>query len=250
LILSIESATPYGSVALVTRGEVVREAVLPAGMQASAAYLSSVASLFPPGGPDPREVECVAVSAGPGSFTGLRVGMAAAKGFCFGWGVPLVRVPTLLALASRFPGEGRTVCTVLDARKGEVYAAFFRWDGQTLARRTPDMALPPAAVPDRAPEGEILLCGDAVGPFGSLFRERLGPRARLVEGTAGLPRAGAVGLLGEASFRGGDAEEPRSAIPRYLRPSEAELARAGDVPGGGETAEFRAGPASRRRPVR
>lgn len=250
MILSIESATPFGSVALVSRGEVVRETVLPTGRQASATYLSSIAALFPPGGPSPRLVTCLAVSAGPGSFTGLRVGMAAAKGFCFGWGVPLVRVPTLLALASRFPGDGRTVCPVLDARKKEVYAAFFRWEGKNLARCTPDMALPPDEVPDRAPEGEILFCGDAVGPFGALFRERLGSRARLVEGPEGLPRAGAVGLLGEASYREGAAEEPRSAIPRYLRPSEAELSRAADRPVAGNAGDPRTGPASPRRSLR
>ncbi len=227
MILAIESATPYGSVALVERGAVVRETVLPAGRQASETYLSAVMGLFPPGGPTPRSVTCLAVSSGPGSFTGLRVGMAAAKGLCFGWGVPLVRVSTLAALASRFPGDGRTICPVLDARKKEVYAAFFRWEGGTLERRSPDLALPPDTLPERVPEGEVLFCGDAVGAFGAMLRERLGNRAVLVGGPDGLPRAGAVGFLGEAAFRCGDAEDPREAIPRYLRPSEAELSRTG-----------------------
>jgi tRNA threonylcarbamoyladenosine biosynthesis protein TsaB len=227
LILAIESATPHGSVALVDRGAVLRETILPPGRQASETILSAVSGLFPPGGPSPREVECIAVSAGPGSFTGLRVGMAAAKGLCFGWGVPIVRVPTLAALASRIPGEGRTVCPVLDARKKEVYAAFFRWEAGVLSRRTPDLALPPDALPGRVPEGEIVFCGDGVGPFGAMFRERLGDRAGLASGPEGLPRAGAVGILGEAAFREGAAEDPRAAIPRYLRPSQAELSRVG-----------------------
>jgi tRNA threonylcarbamoyladenosine biosynthesis protein TsaB len=227
LILAIESATPYGSVALVDRGGVVREAILPAGRQASETFLSAVSGLFPAGGPAPRSVTCLAVSAGPGSFTGLRVGMAAAKGLCFGWGVPIVRVPTLEALAFRFPGEGRTVCPVLDARKQQVYAAFFRWEGGALSRRSPDLALPPGALPDRVPGGEVLFCGDAAGVFGAMLRERLGSRAALVAGTEGLPRAGAVGILGEAAFRAGAGEDPREAIPMYLRPSEAELSRAG-----------------------
>jgi len=230
LILAIESATPYGSVALVDRGEVVRETILPAGRQASETLLAAVTGLFLPGGPSPPDVECVAVSAGPGSFTGLRVGMAAAKGLCFGWGVPVVRVPTLAALASRFPGEGRTVCPVLDARKKEVYAAFFRWEGGVLSRRTPDLALSPDALPGRAPEGEIVFCGDGVGRFGAKIRERLGGRVVLASGPEGLPRAGAVGILGEAAFREGAAEDPGTAIPRYLRLSEAETSRAGGKP--------------------
>jgi len=227
VILAIESATPCGSAALVARGAVVREILLPPGIQASETLLSAVAGLFPPGGPSRREVACVAVSAGPGSFTGLRVGMAAAKGLCFGWGVPVVLVPTLAALASRFPGEGRTICPVLDARKKEVYAAFFRWEGGTLFRQTPDMALPPQTLPSRVPDGNVVFCGDAVGPFGAMFRSLLGVRAELVEGPEGLPRAGAVGLLGEAAFLAGAAEDPRTAVPRYLRPSEAELFQAG-----------------------
>lgn len=232
MILAIESATPYGSVALVARGEVLRETILPPGRQASETILSAISELFSAGGPFPRSVTCLAVSAGPGSFTGLRVGMAAAKGLCFGWGVPVVRVATLAALASRFPREGRTVCPVLDARKKEVYAAFFRWEGGALSRRTPDLALRPDALPGRAPDGEIVFCGDGVKPFGPMLRERLGARAGLVEGPEGLPRAGAVGILGEAAFREGAAEDPRTAIPRYLRLSEAEASRSGAGPGG------------------
>ena len=98
----------------------------------------------------------MAVSAGPGSFTGLRVGMAAAKGYCFGWKLPVALVPTLEALASRFPGERRLICPVLDARRKEVYAALFRREGDALARLTPDLALPPEALIDRLPEGEIV----------------------------------------------------------------------------------------------
>ncbi|MBP2685897.1 MAG: tRNA ((37)-N6)-threonylcarbamoyltransferase complex dimerization subunit type 1 TsaB, partial [Deltaproteobacteria bacterium] len=120
MILAIESATPRGSVALVRGGAVLAEVPLPPGRQASEAYVPAVDGLFSAVGSADGKVSCIAVSAGPGAFTGLRVGMSAAKGFCFGWGVPLVPVPTLLALAHRFPGEGRVVCPVLDARRREV----------------------------------------------------------------------------------------------------------------------------------
>lgn len=225
MILAIESATPRGSVALVSGGAVLAEASLPPGRQASEAFLSAVEGLFAVSGAAPGAVSCVAVSAGPGSFTGLRVGMAAAKGFCFGWGVPLASVSTLLALAHRFPGEGRVVCPVQDARKREVYAALFRWEGTRLARLSPDMALAPALLPGRIPEGDVLFCGDAVVPFGALFREALGDRATLVAGDEGLPRASSVGILGERIFRDGGAADPRTVVPFYLRPSEAEMLR-------------------------
>jgi tRNA threonylcarbamoyladenosine biosynthesis protein TsaB len=201
VILALESATPRGSVALVSDGAVRAEAFLLPGPRASVSYISAVEALF----------------AGAGAATG-----DAAKGFCFGWGVPLVRVPTLLALAHRFPGEGRIVCPVQDARRGEVYAAIFRWNGGELARLSPDMAIAPALLPGRIPDGDVLFCGDGVTPFGALFREALGDRAILVPGDEGLPRASAVGIVGERIARDGGAEDPRTAVPFYLRASGAD----------------------------
>ena len=213
MILAIESATPRGSVALVSGGVLLAEIPLAPGRQASVTYLTAVEGLFAASGSAPGDVSCVAVSAGPGSFTGLRVGMSAAKGFCFGWGVPLASVPTLLALAHRFPGEGRTVCPVLDARRSEVYAAFFRWEGGELVRLSPDMAVAPSSLPGRLPEGDILFCGDGVAPFGGLFREALGDRATLVAGDGGLAPGGGGGRP-----RGADLPGRRRRGPPHGRP--------------------------------
>jgi tRNA threonylcarbamoyladenosine biosynthesis protein TsaB len=217
VILAVESATPRGSVALASRGAILAERFLPPGRQASGEYLSAVEGLFADAGARPVDVSCVAVSAGPGSFTGLRVGMAAAKGFCFGWGVPLALVSTLSGLASRVPGEGRTVCPVLDARKKQVYAALFRREGGTLSRLSPDMAIDPEALLDRLPGGKVTLCGDALGRYAALFRGRLGDRMTTVDGPDGLPAAGAVGIAGERAFLAGDVADPRSAVRASAR---------------------------------
>src|SRR3972149_5731359 len=155
----------------------------------------------------------VGVSAGPGSFTGLRVGMAAAKGFCFGWGLPIVPVPTLHALASRFPSGEALVCPVLDAKKKEVYAGVFRWEGGGCIRVRPDAAVPPSALPDWFPEGKVFFCGDGTVPFEALFRARMGARALFPPPGEGLPRASAVGLLAERVGRGGGAGRSRLSPP-------------------------------------
>jgi tRNA threonylcarbamoyladenosine biosynthesis protein TsaB len=223
VILAIESATPQTSVALVCGGQVAGETVLPSGRQPSETILSAVSGLLAGCGVAHADVSCVAVSAGPGSFTGLRVGMAAAKGFCYGWALPLAPVPTLSALAFRFPGEGRVLCPVLDARKKEVYAALFRWEGDGPARLTPDLAIAPDALLDRLPSGRIVFCGDGLRALGAMARDRLGDRAEVVEGPAGLPTAGAVGILGERAFLAGAVQDPRGAVPAYVRPSEAEF---------------------------
>jgi tRNA threonylcarbamoyladenosine biosynthesis protein TsaB len=221
VILALESATPRGSVALVSGGAVLAELPLPPGPRASGSYISVVEALFAAAGASTGDVSAIAVSAGPGAFTGLRVGMSAAKGFCFGWGVPLVPVPTLLALAHRFPGEGRIVCPVQDARRGEVYAALFRWNAGKPARLSPDMAIAPALLPGRIPDGDVLFCGDGVAPFGELLREALGDRATLVSGDEGLPHASSVGIVGERIFRDGGSEDPRTVVPFYLRAETA-----------------------------
>ena len=116
--------------------------------------------------------------------------MAAAKGYCFGWNLPMALVPTLEALASRFPGEKRVLCPVLDARKKEVYAALFRREGDALARLTPDLALPPEALLDRLPEGEIVFCGDGLKSYGPMFLDRLGGQGVVRRGAGGPPVGG------------------------------------------------------------
>lgn len=218
MILAIETATPHGSAALVS-GDLVRaEAELPPGRQASGTILSAVDELLRKTGTGPGDVGHVAVSAGPGSFTGLRVGMAAAKGFCFGWRIPIVPVPTLHALAWRFRPVGMTVCPVLDARKKEVYAALFRWEGGACVRLSPDMAIAPGELPGKLPGGPVFFCGNGAWPFAPLFRERMGERAVFASGEEGLPRAAAVGLFAAHLVLAGVAGDTRKAVPAYVRP--------------------------------
>lgn len=225
MILAIESATPCGSVALVSGGRVVGERMLPRERQISETILSAVDRLLGEAGRGQDAVTHVAVSAGPGSFTGLRVGMAAAKGFCFGWGLPIVPVPTLHALASRFRGGEVPVCPLLDARKKEVYAAVFRWEKGECRRVRPDAAVPPDALPGWFPGGKVLFCGGGVSPYGEMLRARMGERALFPPPGEGLPRAASVGLLAERMVREGEAKGARTIVPAYLRPSEAEARR-------------------------
>lgn len=223
MILAIESATPHASVALVRGGRFVGEALLEAGRQASETFLSAIDGLLKGAGVPATAVAHVAVSAGPGSFTGLRVGMAAAKGFCVGWGIPIVPVPTLHALAARFPVAGATICPVLDAKKKEVYAAFFRWEGGECVRICRDMAIAPEALPAILPPGDVFFCGDAVAPFGPVFREKLGDRALFPPEGDGFPRASAVGLLAARLVGEGKTFDPSLVVPAYIRLSEAEV---------------------------
>lgn len=225
MILAIETATPHGSVALVSGNSILAEAALPPGRQASETILSAVDDLFRKARSKPGDVRRVAVSSGPGSFTGLRVGMAAAKGFCFGWRIPMVPVPTLHALASRFRHAGTAICPVLDARKKEVYAAVFRWEDGTCRRHSPDVAIAPGEIPGILPGGTVFFCGDGAARFAPLLKGCLGDRAVFSPAGEGVPSAGAVGILAAGLVVAGAVSDLRHAVPAYARSPEAEAKR-------------------------
>jgi len=168
-----------------------------------------------------EDVEGIAVSIGPGSFTGLRVGLALAKGLAFAGGLPLVGVPTLEALAWVADAEpGTSLCAALDARKREVYAALFTVTAEGPRRLTPDLALSPAALAARLPR-PCTLVGDA----GEVYADVLGAHARVLPFATHHPRGGVIARLGAARLAAGEAANTGTLEPVYVRPPDAELPR-------------------------
>jgi tRNA threonylcarbamoyladenosine biosynthesis protein TsaB len=170
------------------------------------------------------DVQGVAVSIGPGSFTGLRIGLGLAKGVVFAGGLPLVTVPTLeaLALVADAP-PGATICAALDARKREVYAALFRARaGEPPLRLAPDAALAPEALAERL-EPPCVLVGDA----GEVYGDVLGQRATLRPFATHHPRGGVIARLGWERLAAGERADAGTVEPVYVRLPEAELARQG-----------------------
>ena len=168
-----------------------------------------------------EDVEGIAVSIGPGSFTGLRVGLALAKGLAFAGGLPLVGVPTLEALAWVADAEpGTSLCAALDARKREVYAALFTATAEGPRRLTPDLALAPAALAARLPR-PCTLVGDA----GEVYGDVLGAHANLLPFATHHPRGGVIARLGAARLAAGEAANAGTLEPVYVRPPDAELPR-------------------------
>jgi tRNA threonylcarbamoyladenosine biosynthesis protein TsaB len=156
----------------------------------------------------------VACVSGPGSFTGLRIGLATAKGLCFAAHKPLVCVPTLQALAARAP-DGR-VCAVLDAHKQEVYAAIYSVAAGVPTLVEGEWVLPPADLRSRL-DGEIPVVGDGALRYPEI------PGRRLDEDGAARPSD--VARLAALRLERGDADDLPSSGPHYVRASEAEIAR-------------------------
>src|SRR3989304_5748671 len=165
------------------------------------------------------QLEGLAVAIGPGSFTGLRIGISAVKGLALGLGIPVAAVPTLDALAATLPFAAHPVCPVLDAKKGEVYASLYHWSGDAMGRDGEYLAVAPEARCDRR-RGPVIFGGDAVETLGGLLRARLGDNARFAPAGRRLPAPGCVGALGHAlplagGAGGGSGPAPLPPPPRW-----------------------------------
>jgi len=256
IVLGIETATPLLGVALVDGRGVVGEYSLRRDRAHAERLLGLIDAVLGQCGVDRAAVGGVAVSAGPGSFTGLRIGMAAAKAWAFGTGAAFCAVPTLDALAhqagalgvagtARVAGAAAgagTLCPVINARRGQVYYALYPVGASTtgasaagaaaaappttaLSAATPAAAAVPAATTPAgllevlaAIPGTLYLCGDGLWQdgFEDATRRALGERLVRLDATFDLPRAGAVAALGRRRLLAGRADDPYAAAPVYV----------------------------------
>ncbi len=225
LILAIETATGCGSVSLTTGkrrdGKVLAEYTLQPGITHSRRLLGSIDDMMNAAGIDWKDLDAVAVSQGPGSFTGLRIGMAAAKGIAMAAEVPLIGVPTLDALAAQILATDLLVCCLLDARKQQVYAAFYRYDDEFTPRRTSDVLVLSPVMLGQKFEEPTLLAGPGIVACQSLLFAH--PQVRLLPVGPLHPRAALIGFYGAQVLTEGLQNDGADLVPLYVRASEAEL---------------------------
>lgn len=223
LILGIESSAKAASCALVRDGVLVGQYFQCSGLTHSATLLPMAEQLLASTGTDKTALDAVAVAQGPGSFTGIRIGVAAAKGLCWALEKPAIGVSTLEAMAWNGAncGEGALICCCMDARRSQVYNALFTIKDGRPERLVPDRAVSLAELADDlADRGVPFLVGDGA----ALVSEYLGDRAvsfELAEGPALHQSAWGVCMAAQD-------KEPVNAgtlLPVYLRLSQAERER-------------------------
>jgi tRNA threonylcarbamoyladenosine biosynthesis protein TsaB len=220
-ILALESATLAGGAALLDGERLVGETTLSIALTHSERMMAVVDRLLSDCGWSPRDLEGLAVSIGPGSFTGLRVGVATMKGLALALDLPVAPVPTLDALAATLPFAAAPVCPLLDARKGEVYCSLYRWQGNAMARQWDYLALAPDVAAARL-DGPVIVLGDGVVTCRP-YLARLGDAVMEAPPARRLPSPGVVAQLGHALLSAGKGLDAEALVPLYLRPSEAEL---------------------------
>jgi tRNA threonylcarbamoyladenosine biosynthesis protein TsaB len=219
-ILALETATLAGSAALLEDDRVVGQCLLDIALTHSERLMAMVDRLLRDCGWGIGSLHALAISIGPGSFTGLRVGIATAKGLGLALGLKIAPVPTLDALAANVPFADAPVCPLLDARKGEVYLARYRWNESRMERLSDYLALSPRAATDRL-EPPVIVLGDGVAACQPFLSTVAG--VRVAPASHSVPSAAVVGQIGHAMLRAGVAVSADELAPMYLRPSEPEL---------------------------
>jgi len=231
LLLAIETATAAAGVALLRGEAVVVSRALATERPASERLLPTILALLEAARVAIADVEAFAVSVGPGSFTGLRVGVATVKGLAFGGDRLVVPVPTLAALALRAEPAPGPVVALLDARRGEVYAAGYDGDLGGAARFGPAVLCPEAladAIARLDATAPCTVIGEGVPLVGEGLRARFGDALRLVPPPAGRPDPVAVGRLAARLLAAGAGISAETLTPVYVRRAEAEVKRTGE----------------------
>lgn len=225
LALGIETATSVASVAVVDDRGVRAERALPMQGSHARTLLPLIDDVLAAAAVRLAMVDILAVSIGPGSFTGLRIGLSVAKGLALAADVPLVGICTLEAYARTATPRPGLICPVLDARKGEVYAAAYRWDGAVLQSVLEPAAIDPRHFAAQVASRSCLLLGDGVDAYPAIWRAALGPEAELIALAAHPPRAAIVAGMGIVRGTAGGSDDVATLEPTYCRLAEAEQTR-------------------------
>src|SRR3989304_2736942 len=201
-VLAIDTSTMLGGVAIMDDlSGLIVEVRLNVKSTYSERLMTTIDYALTKSGYKLSDIDFFAVATGPGSFTGLRIGLSTVKGFAYTTGKPIVSVPTLEALAYHFPFCQYPVCTMLDARKKEVYAALFKWEG----------------------EGFLRLMGEDSIRIDRFLDRILGEKAIFAPLDKMVPSPAHVASIGIKKAMNGEFSESISLIPLYIRRSEAEL---------------------------
>ena len=221
MILAFETSAKAASVAIMKDGILLGECYQNTGLTHSQTLMCMAESLMQQCNCTVEQIDAVAVAAGPGSFTGVRIGVAAAKGFAWSRRIPCYGTSTLESMALSLGIYEGTVCAVMDARRNQVYNALFKAENGVLTRLCEDRAISIEELKALLPDGPVFLVGD-----GSKLCKQHIPEAILAPEHRQHQRAAGVALAAEAMMARGESGDANALSPNYLRLSQAERERA------------------------
>ena len=221
-ILGIDTSSPTGSVALVDNGDVISESLLNSSKNYSDKLLIEVDAILNSSKTKLNQIDGFVITTGPGSFTGLRVGMSLLKGLILATQKPFASVNTLDAYAETVQPGPYAICPVLDARKKEVYTALYNSKNGLCVRETPDQAITPMELCDQIKKPTAFV-GNGLVAYRELLSSRLRKKYMHNAPLKKLTVAASAVLIASRDFKKNLQNNLDSLTINYIRPSEAEL---------------------------
>jgi tRNA threonylcarbamoyladenosine biosynthesis protein TsaB len=222
-IVTLDTSTSASSVAVTVNGQLAAEFFAAPATTHSACLLRYLDLVLDSSGLTLANMDAIGVSLGPGSFTGLRVGIATAKGLSMATGLPLMGFSTLAMLAMNIPHANLTVCPMLDARKNEVYTALYRC--RDLPELVGDECVAEPGGFIAAIDEPTLFVGSGALRYRALIEDTLRDLAVFAPSPCHVPRASSGAIIAMNLLSRGKFTPPGDLAPVYIRPSEAELTR-------------------------
>lgn len=223
-ILAIESSSLVASVAILTDDVIKAEYTINHKITHSQTLLPMIDEICKRTDTDVKTLDAIAVSGGPGSFTGLRIGSATAKGLGLALNIPLVHVPTLDAMAYNAVGSSMLVCPIMDARRNQVYTAAYIFNGTSMENAFEQCAIPvdELLLKLKKYNRKVLFIGDGIPPYRQMISDKAEFQYEFAPANINRQRATSVAALGAVLFKQGKTVHAREHLPEYLRLSQAE----------------------------
>ncbi len=226
-ILAVDTSTNVASAAILEDQVIIGEYNCNRGKTHSQRLMPMVQHLMETTGLSVNDIDAFSASIGPGSFTGLRIGVTTIKAMAFAAEKPVISVHTLDALAYNLPFTENLICPMIDARNNQVFTAIYRFIGDKLERLTDYMGIPVTELADilRKMEGDTVFLGDACNMHRDYFVSELGNRVKIAPPGTALAKASSVAILAGKAYSEGKLESCYDMVPFYLRKSQAERER-------------------------
>ncbi len=217
-VLGIETSGNIGGVALSQDNRVILAGNLGSPSLHDKELVAAIRSMLREAGWTPRDIDLIAVDVGPGSYTGLRVGVTCAKTLAYSLNKPVIDVPAFDAIAEGYPMNSTPICPIMDARRGHVYACTYQLENAQRRRASDFLVVQPERLVSLLPR-PVIIFGDGVFPYKEQFQQK---DIFIDTENQSVPKVEYVALLGERAYKAGRRCEVEKLLPLYLRRTDAE----------------------------
>jgi tRNA threonylcarbamoyladenosine biosynthesis protein TsaB len=214
-ILGVDTSTPIGSVGLIDGARFVAEHTLSIVKAHSSRLMPAIDQILKWGDLTVHDLDACAVGIGPGSFTGIRIGVGTIKSLCYALKKPIIGISTLEAIAYNLRYTDKLICPILDARKDEVYGAVFR-GGENLLRKSDDLCVPIEALLSQI-DDDVIFVGDGLRRYAPAVLKQFGDDVPFADPIFNVPRGASIARIGYDRLLNGQSDDYFSLTPNYVR---------------------------------